>query len=110
MTDPLRDGEQLYRWPAPGAEAGKPKTISNNTACRWRRSAPHRSATGRKATRIHPDYDTVPLRDVARLYAKYEALHKFHANSVRTHGRNAEESRVGRRPGAPPATPPNCKA
>jgi hypothetical protein len=25
---------------------------------------------------IHPDYDTVPLRDVARLYAKYEALHK----------------------------------
>lgn len=26
---------------------------------------------------IHPDYDTVPLRDVARLYAKYEALFKF---------------------------------
>jgi hypothetical protein len=23
---------------------------------------------------IHPDYDTVPLRDVAKLYAKYEAL------------------------------------
>jgi hypothetical protein len=26
---------------------------------------------------IHPDYDTVPLRDVARLYAKYDRLHKF---------------------------------
>jgi hypothetical protein len=25
---------------------------------------------------IHPDYDTVPLRDVARLYAKYETLFK----------------------------------
>lgn len=25
---------------------------------------------------INPEYDTVPLRDVARLYAKYEALHK----------------------------------
>lgn len=25
---------------------------------------------------IHPDYDTVPLRDVAKLYAKYEALSK----------------------------------
>lgn len=23
---------------------------------------------------IHPDYDTVPLRDVAKLYAKYDAL------------------------------------
>lgn len=32
---------------------------------------------------IHPDYDTVPLRDVARLYAKYEALHAFHSG-VRT--------------------------
>jgi hypothetical protein len=26
---------------------------------------------------IHPDYDTVPLRDVARLYAKYDQLYKF---------------------------------
>ena len=25
---------------------------------------------------IHPDYDTVALRDVARLYAKYDALYK----------------------------------
>ena len=25
---------------------------------------------------IHPDYDTVPLRDVAKLYAKYDALFK----------------------------------
>lgn len=25
---------------------------------------------------IHPDYDTVPLRDVAKLYAKYDALYK----------------------------------
>ena len=25
---------------------------------------------------IHPDYDTPALRDVARLYAKYERLHK----------------------------------
>lgn len=23
---------------------------------------------------VHPDYDAVPLRDVAKLYAKYEAL------------------------------------
>ena len=25
---------------------------------------------------IHPDYDTVALRDVAKLYAKYDALYK----------------------------------
>jgi transposase-like protein len=28
-----------------------------------------------EADGIHPDYDTVPLRDVAKLYAKYAALH-----------------------------------
>lgn len=31
---------------------------------------------------IHPDYDTVPLRDVARLYAKYEALFKEQPNAA----------------------------
>jgi hypothetical protein len=32
-----------------------------------------------EAMGIHPDYDTVPLRDVARLYAKYDALHQLQA-------------------------------
>lgn len=30
---------------------------------------------------IHPDYDTVPLRDVAKLYAKYAALYKAAAHA-----------------------------
>ena len=46
---------------------------------------------------IHPDYDTVPLRDVAKLYAKYEALAatKPAAQTV------PEGWKITRRPGVP---------
>ena len=40
---------------------------------------------------IHPDYDTVPLRDVAKLYAKYEALYSA---AVRIEGMDPEEQRA----------------
>ena len=47
---------------------------SSSTACRWPASAQPPLATGGDS--IHPDYDTVALQDVARLYAKYDALYK----------------------------------
>jgi hypothetical protein len=31
---------------------------------------------------IHPDYDTLALQDVAKLYAKYDALYKAHSEPV----------------------------
>ena len=43
---------------------------------------------------IHPDYDTVALRDVAKLYAKYDALYKAQpeqepVHSVQSNGRHS---------------------
>lgn len=70
-TDPLRDGEQLYR-------AGTVPKLESIEQYRMQMAAIGTASFGywKEGDTIHPDYDTVPLRDVARLYAKYEALHK----------------------------------
>lgn len=77
-TDPLRDGEQLYR-------AGTVPKLESIEQYRMQMAAIGTASFGywKESDTIHPDYDTVPLRDVARLYAKYEKLHAFHSG-VRT--------------------------
>lgn len=44
-----------------------------------------------EAEGIHPDYDTVAIRDVAKLYAKYEALHKAAAAPATPSGWDADQ-------------------
>jgi hypothetical protein len=41
---------------------------------------------------IHPDYDTVPLRDVAKLYAKYAALYEGAQNAEVIRNQALEEA------------------
>lgn len=71
-TDPLRDGEQLYR-------AGTVPKLESIEQYRMQMAAIGTASFGywKEGDTIHPDYDTVPLRDVARLFAKYDQLHKF---------------------------------
>lgn len=49
---------------------------------------------------IHPDYDTVALRDVAKLYAKYDALYKAQpeqepVHNVQSNGRHSPRHKGG---------------
>jgi hypothetical protein len=70
IDQPLRDGEYLYR------EGAAPK-LDDIEQYRLQMAAIGTASFGywKEGDGIHPDYDTMPLRDVARLYAKYEALH-----------------------------------
>lgn len=79
----LRDAEEAARvaartqpaTPAQDAPSGK---LDDSEQYRMQMAAISSAALGywTEADGIHPDYDTVPLRDVAKLYAKYDALHR----------------------------------
>jgi hypothetical protein len=71
-AEPLRDGEMLYR------EGAVPK-LDNIELYRLQMAGISAASLGhwKLGDSIHPDYDTVPLRDVAALYVKYEELFKF---------------------------------
>jgi len=60
------------------AKFGKPK-LDDSEQYRLQMAAIGTASFGywKEGDTIHPDYDTVPLRDVARLFAKYDQLYKF---------------------------------
>jgi hypothetical protein len=60
------------------AQPAKPVKLDDIEQYRMQMAGISTAAIGywKEGDGIHPDYDTVPLRDVAKLYAKYDALFK----------------------------------
>lgn len=60
-------------------EPRQPPTLDSSEQYRLQMAAIGTASLGywKEGDSIHPDYDTVPLRDVARLFAKYDQLYKF---------------------------------
>jgi hypothetical protein len=66
--------------PVPPVSAAQPPNLADSEQYRMQMVGIGMAALGywKEGDSIHPDYDTVALRDVAKLYAKYAELHAAH--------------------------------
>jgi hypothetical protein len=75
------DGQWRGRCTCKAAQAEQPVKLEDIEQYRLQMAGISTAAIGywKEGDGIHPDYDTVALRDVARLYAKYDELYRAQA-------------------------------
>lgn len=86
MTDPTiaawsREGDLLFQLRQLREE--KERALQDRERHRMQMAAICTAAIGywKEGDNIHPDYDTLALRDVAKMYAKYDVLYKKQQDS-----------------------------